>query len=76
MYRIIICGEVGVIKINSFDEVLMLLCFYVGGDKSVCGFDYCEIFLIVEVIDLEIGEFIVDFIGGKYFVILSVEYVY
>lgn len=34
------CVNLGWIEIGDFDKVLLDLCFFVGGDCSICGYKY------------------------------------
>lgn len=59
------CLQVGGIVINDYKLILFLLCFFVGGDQSVCGYDYWMLLL---------ENFDGDKIGGCYMIVGSVEY--
>lgn len=64
---VIICGEVGYIEVFDVIELFVLICFFVGGDVSVCGFVYEFLGLLDN--DGEV-------IGGCYLLVGSLEYDY
>lgn len=74
--RFLLRSELGLTKVNDFDELPASVRFFAGGGTSVRGYDYKSIGPDVPVIDPETGKETRKVIGGENVLVNSIEYDY
>lgn len=79
-YCFVVCGNFGWIEVDNFDKVLLDLCFFVGGDCSICGYKYKFILLkdddgkLIGVLKLVIGLLEYQYnVSGKWWGVVFVD---
>ncbi|MFO1389716.1 autotransporter assembly complex protein TamA [Cellvibrio sp.] len=83
--RFLLRSELGVTKVNDFDELPVSVRFFAGGGTSVRGYDYKSLGPKADAVDNKTGEVkrdektgevIQEVIGGKNVLVNSIEYDY